>query len=242
MEELKIPSRLKNNIQVFIQELKDIYQQDLISVILYGSAASGDFVPAHSDINVLVVLKDIGIPDLKKAASFINKFKFRSLEPLFLSEDYIASSLDTFPIEFLDLKENHLLLYGKDVLTGIEVRLDNLRFQCEQELKVKLIRLNKAYLRIYRDKTFLRNVLFKTFSSVLHISRNLSRLRNKNVSYQRQEIIGELVRDFGINLKVWLDILAARKKEKVLRGEDIERLFIEFARDLKKLTECVDKL
>jgi len=242
MPQIKISPKLNKLLDDFCAGLKNIYGQDLICVILYGSAASGDFVPAHSDINVLVVLKDIGIPVLKKATFFINKFKFRSLEPLFLSEDYIACSLDTFPIEFLDLKENYLLLYGKDVLAGIGVRLDNLRFQCEQELKVKLVRLNKAYLRIYRDKTSLRNLLLKSFSSVLHVSRNLVRLRNKNVPYQRQEIIEELAKDFGINAGVWLDILAVRKKEKILRGQDIERLFVEFTQDLKKLTECVDKL
>ena len=57
------------------------------------------------------------------------------INPVFFTEDYIIRSTDVFPIEFLDMKENHVTLYGKDLFEAIAVDTKNLRFQCEQEIK-----------------------------------------------------------------------------------------------------------
>jgi len=240
MEELKIPGRLKNNIQVFIQKLKDIYQQDLISAILYGSAASGEFVDKYSNLNLLVVLKNTDLENLKKATRVINKFS--TINPLFLNEDYIASSTDIFPIEFLDMQENYLVLYGKDVLKGINIDIRNLRFQCEQELKSKLINLRQLYLRINKDKTALRNLLFKSFTSILHILRNVVRLKAKLPAYKKEDILRELSSEFRIDMTIWEKILAAKVKQIKLNNKDTEQLFIAFLRELEKIVDIVDKL
>jgi len=240
MEELKIPSRLKNNIQVFIQKLKDIYQQDLISAILYGSAASGEFVDKHSNLNLLVVLKNTDLENLKKAARVINKFNM--INPLFLNEDYIVNSTDIFPIEFLDIQENYLVLYGKDVLKSINIDIRNLRFQCEQELKSKLINLRQLYLRINKDKTALRNLFFKSFTSILHILRNVLRLKGKKPAYKKEDILKELVSEFQIDMSIWGKILAAKVKQIKLNNKDTEQLFIAFLRELEKIVDIVDKL
>lgn len=239
-EELKIPSKDKNSLRDFIQSLKEIYQQELVSLILYGSGASGEFIDKRSNLNLLVVLQNTDLKNLKKASKAVNKSSL--LRPLFLSEDYILSSLDIFPIEFLDMQENYLVLYGKDVLGGLNIEIKNLRFQCEQELKAKLLNLRQLYLKINRDRTALRNLLFKSFTSSLHILRNTLRLKGRKPSYQKQEILGDLLLEFQLNKDVWGRILAARNKQIKLSGEDIEGLFIAFVRDLEKIVEVIDRL
>jgi len=240
MKELKFPDKLKNNLEDFIQSLKDIYQQDLISLILYGSAASGEFVNKHSNLNVLVVLKNTDPQELIKARKVVNKFS--TINPLFLTEDYIASSTDVFPIEFLDMQENYFLLYGKDILKNININTGNLRFQCEQELKAKLINLRQAYLRLNNKRQDLSNLLFKSFTSVLHILRNVLRLKGKKPAYLKQEILKELDLEFRIDMEIWVKILTAKNKQIKLKGTEIEGLFVRFIRELEKLVEMVDKL
>ena len=240
MKELKFPDKLKNNLEDFIQSLKDIYQQDLISLILYGSAASGEFVNKHSNLNVLVVLKNTDPQELIKARKVVNKFS--TINPLFLTEDYIASSTDVFPIEFLDMQENYFLLYGKDILKNININTGNLRFQCEQELKAKLINLRQAYLRLNNKRQDLSNLLFKSFTSVLHILRNVLRLKGKKPAYLKQEILKELDLEFRIDMEIWVKILTAKNKQIKLKGTEIEGLFVRFIRGLEKLVEMVDKL
>ena len=240
MEELKIPSRIKNNIQLFIQKLKEIYKQDLISVILYGSAASGEFVDKHSNLNFLVVLTNTDLENLREASRLMTKFTI--FNPLFLTENYIASSTDIFPIEFLDMQENYFVLYGRDILKDINIDITNLRFQCEQELKVKLINLKQLYLRINKNKTALRSLLFKSFTSILHILRNVLRLKAKLPAYKKEDILKELAAEFQIDMNIWGKILAAKVKQIKLNSKDTEQLFIDFIKELERVVDIVDKM
>lgn len=242
MEGLKIQSQLKRIVGDFTQRLKDIYQENLVSLILYGSAASGEFIENHSNLNLLVVLKDIAPEELKKASCLINKYRFKTISPLFLTEKYIQSSLDIFPIEFLDMQENYLVVQGLDVLKGINVDTRNLRFQCEQELKSKLINLRQLYIRINKDKPALRNLLFKSITSVLHILRNVLRLKGKKPAYNKEDIVKELAAEFSIDASVWAKILSAKNKRIKIGNRDTEDLFVAFVKDLEKIVEIVNKL
>jgi predicted nucleotidyltransferase len=240
MQELRLPEKLKKGLQVFTQKLKEIYQHDLVSVILYGSAASNEFSDKISNLNILCILKSTELRELKKASSLINKFP--TVNALFLNQDYIANSLDIFPIEFLDMKENYSLLYGEDVLSNINVDTKNLRFQCEQELKAKLINLRQAYLRMNRDKTGLRNLLLKSFTSVLHILRNVLRLKGKIPPYKKEDILKDLGSEFNIDMPVWDRILAVKQKKLRLNAKESESLFIYFVSELESIVTIVDKL
>jgi len=240
MEQLKITDQYKNILQNFTQGLKDIYPEELVSLILYGSAASGEFIDKHSNLNLLAVLINTDLEVLKKSARLIRKFK--SVNILFLTEDYIANSIDIFPIEFLDMRENYFVLYGKDVLKDIQVDTRNLRFQCEQELKVKLLKLRQAYLLFSNNPSALRNLLFVSFTSILHILRNVLRIKGRKPSYLKPEVLKELALEFKIDLAVWEKILSAKNKKIKLAVKEIEGLFISFVRELELIVAIADKL
>jgi len=238
MEELKLSNKHKEIIQDFIKGLRDIYQEGLISVILYGSAASGEFIDKHSNLNLLVVLDNTDLENLKKVSKMTNKFKM--ITPLFFSEVYINGSTDIFPIEFLDIQENYSVLHGKDILKGINIDIGNLRFQCEHELKSRLINLRQLYLKI--NKTALKDLLFRYFTSILHISRNILRIKGKSPPYRKEEVLQALSSEFKIDLKVWMKILSAKNKEIRLNRVEKEELFTKFIKDLENLVDIVDKL
>lgn len=240
MQELNLPPGLKDKVSDFLKVLKSIFAQDLISVILYGSAASGEFVEKRSNLNLLVVLKNSGLENLKKASGVVNKS--RLISPLFLTERYIASSTDIFPIEFLDMKENYEVLYGKDVLKDIVVETVNLRFQCEQELKAKLIGIKHFYLKINKDQRALGKFLLESFTPVLHVLRNVLRLKGKKPAYQKKDLLKALAAEFEINLHSWETILAAKQNEVKLGIKTTYSLFANFVDDLEGIVEAVDKL
>ena len=240
MNGLKIPERIKNSIQRFIQGLKDIYQQDLVSVVLYGSAASGEFVDKHSNLNILVVLKNTDLENLKASQGIIRKSPM--INPLFLTEGYIKSSTDIFPIEFLDMQENYFVLWGKDVLKDITVETSNLRFQCEQELKAKLVTLRQLYLRLNKNNPALRNLLFKSLTSTLHILRNILRLKGAKPPYLKTDILKEVFLKFHIDISLLQKLLALKNKQIKLNNKDIDDLFVNFVRELEKIVEIVDRL
>ena len=242
MQELRIGEVHKNKLQDFVSSLKDIFKEGLVSVILYGSAARGEFTLRNSNLNVLVVLADAGLPNLKKCTALVNRLKYRKFEALFLSREYIQTSTDVFPIEFLDMKENYSVLFGEDVLKTAQVDTRNLRFQCEQELKGKLIHLRQAYLRQSRNRGALKYLLFKYCTSALHILRNALRVKGKSPSYLKQDVLKEVGQEFKVDTQVFTKILAAKNKEISLSTADIDSLFMKFTEELEKASSIVDKL
>jgi hypothetical protein len=189
-----------------------------------------------------VILKDAGLGELKKVFSVFNNRKFRLVKPLFLTQEYIKTSLDVFPVEFLDMKENYLLLFGKDVLAGLEIDLKNLRFQCEQELKSKLLMINQNYLRV-KDALLLKTLLLKSFSSVLHILRNLIRLKGGKPAYLKEDIIKQAGAYFKIDAVCFNNILALKSdKSAQLNYVTLEKLLIDFTDEIRSLTVQIEHL
>jgi len=240
MKELNIPDKLKSRIEDFLKRLQSAYGQELVSVAIYGSAASSEFIDKHSNINFLIVLKDTDCQHLHKATDIIQKFPL--FDPIFMTEQYINSSTDIFPIEFLDMNENNYLLFGKDTLSSIQIDTRNLRFQCEQELKIKLLSLKSAYLRMHKNKSVLRSLLFKSISSILHVSRNLLRLKNKPVPYKKEDIINSLGAEFQINTALWKKILDGKFKAIKLSNQETEQVFQDFVKEVERVADCVDRL
>jgi hypothetical protein len=240
MKNLLLPVKFREEIDAFIQNLKEIYQEDLLNITLYGSGASGEFVTNHSNLNILVILKSTELLVLKRASKTVKRFK--NLTPLFLTEKYILSSCDVFPIEFLDMQENYRVLYGQDVLKKIHVDPKNLRFQCEQELKSKLLNLKQVYLNLNNQPINLKEPLFRSFTSILHILRNVLRLKNIQPPYQKEDLLKELAAHFKIDIGHWERILAAKLKKIKITKTEIEELFSVLVDNLEKIVQDVDVL
>lgn len=233
-----LPPKMKDVLENFVRDLKNTYGDGLISVILYGSAASGEFTERHSNLNLAIILSDTSLSNLAKISGAINKY--RLINPVFFTEDYMKRSTDVFPIEFLDMKENHVILYGKDVLTDLHVEVKNLRFQCEQELKSKLINVKKSYLANI-NKDALSSLLFKSFISTLHILRNLIRLKGGSPSYTKENLLKEIGHEFQIEIPVMSRILEARNKNLPLDHKNIEDMFAAFVTELEHICDKVDR-
>lgn len=223
-----------------MQSLKEIYPQELLSVILYGSASSDEFVINHSNLNILIILKSTNLLLLKRASRTVKQFKHFS--PIFMTKEYIYSSTDVFPIEFLDMQENYTVLFGQDVLKEIRVDLKNLRFQCEQELKEKLLNLKQLYLRTSQQPAGLKVPLIQSFTSILHILRNVLRLKGILPHYQKEALLKELAAHFKIDSGQWNKILAAKSGKIKINKVETEELFSVLVDNLEKIVQDVDVL
>ena len=241
MTEINLPIPQQKILESFVEKLKQAYGKNFLSAILYGSAASGEFAEKYSNINLLVVLTSTSLTELSKASGLANSKRFRSISPIFFTEEYINSSTDVFPIEFLDMKENYRVLHGKDVLKGLTVDTRNLRFQCEQELKSRQISIKRQYL-VTQSRGELEKLLFKSFTSTVHIMRNLLRLKGKDAPYQKYLLLDEVEKEFSVNMTVFDEILWAKSKNMRLSYKDIDSLLIGLSTELEALIRIVDKL
>ena len=212
-------------------------------MFIYGSATGDDYVPKHSDINSVFVFKDIEFSILKKSLNVISKGIDKKIAaPLFLTKEYINSSLDVFPIEFLDMKENHILLYGEDILSGLQIKGEHIRLFCEQQIKGKLIRIRQAYLEVGLKKKGLEALLKESLNALIPIFRNLIRLRGKQPSVSKIEIIKELCQIFGLDENVFLPIYKDSTNDERIANQEVVTFLEKYLSQIEKLSAMVDEL
>src|SRR5690242_18254497 len=127
-----------------VEKLRKAYGESLVSVVLYGSAVAGNHNAKFSDYNVLCVLTQVTPAEMGRSEDVFRWWRERgSPSPLLLSENEVMSSTDCFAIEFHDIKAQHRILYGKDVVGPLQVDDSFYRAQVEHDLRAKLLRLRQ---------------------------------------------------------------------------------------------------
>lgn len=236
----KLNSHVKKVLVPFSQVMIALHANNLKSISLYGSAVGEDFIPKKSNINLLLVMERIDPPDLKTSLKLINQARKKGIVPLLLTVEHVKSSTDTFPVEFLEMKDNYVLIYGKDILGELEVNSRNVRLQCEQQLKGGLIRLYQVYLEAGMKKKRIRSLLINSLTSFIPIFRSLLRLRGKALPVKKRDIISDLGKEFSVNGDVFLKILNMKEGKKV--EGNLEKLFGDYMEEVEKLCIICDKM
>ncbi len=141
----------------FVQKLKAAAPDNLKSVILYGSAVSGEFHTKHSDFNLLCILDSADpkhVEALQVPVEWWTKQGHRP--PLVFTLEELRRSADVFAIELLDMKTHRQILLGQDVVEDISVPLHYHAIQVERELRTGWVRLRQAILAApKKPKTYL---------------------------------------------------------------------------------------
>jgi len=157
-----------------VERLKEFAASNLECVILFGSAARGDFREEHSDLNVVCILRSLSVEELGRLAGVVKWWCVEEKEPapLFFTHEELREAADVFAIEILDMKQGRRVLYGEDLVANIEVPTNLHRLQIERDLRTTLLKLRQHYLRAPGHVSELAPVLRKSFSSVLTLLRH----------------------------------------------------------------------
>src|SRR5262245_57446150 len=91
-----------------VERLRKAFGERLVSVILYGSGASGEHHERFSDLNILCVLTEVTPRELAASEPVFRWWREQgSPSPLLLSEAEFHTSSDTFAIEYHDIQRQH---------------------------------------------------------------------------------------------------------------------------------------
>jgi len=229
--------------QEFVKRMHDSLGEDLLSVLLYGSAASGDFQPDYSDLNLLCVLRVVGVPELRRAGSTVEWWSAQKQSaPLLLSLEEAINAADAFPIEFQDISQSHLLLHGRNVFENLEVNPQHHRRQVEHELRSSLLRLRARYIVLVGKEDEVTQMMAKSVSTFATLTRHALLLHGVAVSTQKKEILGAATREFGMNPLPFQTLLAVRDGKQQIVGEAVHSLFAAYLEQITRLIHAVDKL
>ena len=142
-----LPGNVATVLSAFLASARDALSDDLVSAVLFGSAAEGKLAPA-SDVNLLLVLRTF-TPDKigRMRDAFLTAEAAIKLRVMFVLEDEVASAAEFFAQKFADILRRHRIVFGKDVLGGrSSVARPAEVFRLRQILLNLVLRLREAYV------------------------------------------------------------------------------------------------
>jgi hypothetical protein len=224
-----------------VEELKQACPAGLKSVILYGSAAAGDRVEKKSDYNVLVVTEDLDIGTLNALSKTATAWsKSGNPAPMLFTEARLAQATDVFPIELLDIRECHTVLYGEDLAQELEIDTKNLRLEIEHELRGTLIRLRQSYLLTQGKPKAVVDLMTGSLSTFLVLFRAALRLFEDQVPQKKVEALEKLSTHLAFEVSVFQTV--QNLKDGSVKGKDlsVEELFKNYLKTIECVIDAVD--
>lgn len=239
----ELDEKTERSLRNFSREVRDLYGDDVLSIILYGSAVGPDYIPEVSDLNLLVILKEVGPEQLGKALRYVKQWRKNRINPLFLDPRYIESSLDAFPIEFLEMKERHRLLWGEDLLADLEVPQENLRLQCEQELKGKWLKLRQVYLETEGNPKRVKKLMTASLRPFGVVLSALLRLKGFEVPPQEfLEVVTQVEEAFNLELGAFREVYQLKQGFRSPDRAELNTLFAQYLTEVRRLAQAADAL
>ncbi len=229
--------------QRFAWELERVFDTDLASVVLYGSAARGGYRPGVSDLNLLVLLREVSPAALRAAHGLAQAWVAEgNPPPLVLGADEWQRSADVWAIEVTDIRDAHLTLLGADPFTDVQVQPEMLRLQCERELKGKQIQLRERYLLFAGQPEELGALLVRSFSTFLVLFRTVLRLDGGVPDRDAEAVVREVARRAGFDPGPMLMIYRARSAGHTLSPEADDPVVVGYLDAVSRVVDHVDRL
>jgi hypothetical protein len=228
---------------VLVDRLGQTFGDVLVSVILYGSAASDDYHGRYSDLNVFCVLTEVTPGELAKSEPIFRWWRdLGNPAPLLMTEHETRRAADSFAIEFSDMRERRKVLYGQDVIAGISVDPRYWRAQLEHELRSALLRLRQQAAGVLSDRDALLKLCLDSVSTFFVLGRHALLIRSepcgtakRSIAERLREVLGEAVAPFIVLLDI---------REERTPPQDVEpaTLFGKYLTAVEQLIEYVDRI
>jgi hypothetical protein len=228
--------------QQLVGALQEAIGPNLKSVILYGSAAAGDFVPGVSGHDVWILAERLGVAELTALSAPLAVWEQSGnpLPQLFTPED-LANSTDAFPIELLDMQQSRRVLFGGDPLGDLKVDMGHYRTQLERDLKTRLLLLRRGFLACASDERRIASLMVASVSSFLVLLRAALRLYNDSVPAEKSDALDELVRHMKFDPQPFHAVLQLKSRKIGPAAGQMAELFGQYLLSIEQVVRGVDR-
>ncbi len=149
-----VPEAMREPVRRYAETLRGLAGDNARSLTLFGAVAAGVFSPRTHTARSVFVVGAVDLEMLRRLARQGPRLgKARIEAPLVMTPEYIGASVDTFPLEFLEIAQRHVCVFGEDYFRELPLQAADVRHQCERELKTIQIGMRQALLAAAgRDK------------------------------------------------------------------------------------------
>lgn len=226
----------------FVKRMREASGANLESVILYGSAVAGDFHPEFSNLNLFCVLGDSSFAALQALAPVAQWWDGQKQPPpLFMTRRELESSTDIFTIELLDMQRHHRVLFGEDVLQGLQISLHRHHVQVEYELREKLVLLRQQLLLASGKKRRLWDLLVRSVSSFVTLFRHALIVLEQTAPVGKRDTVDAIAEYLKLDASAIYQVLDVREHKTSPKAVDPNDLCARYLTVVEQVTAAVDE-
>ena len=238
-----LPDEIQKLLQTYVKDVKGVFGEQLEGMLLYGSAVRGEFLPGRSNLNILLLVSSYDSAVLKKYGALHRHWsKEQIVVPLFLTEEELHTSAAVFPLEFLEIQEQHRVLGGRNPFIGFHVKTDRLRETVVQGVTSHLLRLRQRYVEGGGSDDATTILLPLSITSIVPLLRGVQRLLGRPVLSHSDAVIKDVAEQLKLDLQGLLDALLLKRGQISPGPREVPRFFDRYLQAATLLTRAVAQL
>ncbi len=233
----RLPRKYQKRVEDLTSHLVNRLGVNLNTLILYGSAVRGGFIPGVSDLNILIILKS-STPDSHKAISEVMTSN-QGFEPFVLACEGIDRSYRAFALKFQSIKRDYQLLHGEDALAELALDAELCGFLCEQALRNIRLRCVQAFIHHRSQPTKYHHFIVAIISQLFIDLSSVLRLKQVEIPAIFNDRLPVFSQHFRTDVSVLKELLNLKEHPRKLVSDEIESIH---RRLLKLLNHVLDSV
>lgn len=207
-----VPANVATVLSRFVSAAQDAFSGDLVSIVLYGSAAEGRLT-STSDVNLLIVLRVFSRDQTDRIRDMFQTAQAAiNLQAMFLLEDEVSSASELFAQKFADILRRHKVIFGTDPLSNIRIDRADKIFRLRQVILNLALRLRAGYIARGRRPEQVARILAETIGPLRAAAATLLELEGSAVA-DANAALESAAGAFNQGKKIVADLVATRSAE-----------------------------
>ncbi len=195
-----LPDEVQETLRSYLKDVSALFGANLQAVILFGSAARGDFLPGRSNLNLLLLVEKQDLESLGRYAKGHRRWAREGIVvPLVVTETDLRPWPEIFPLEYLDLRRHHVVLAGRDPFLQTEPDPNRLVSECVQEMRGNLLRLRQRVLEGGASPEVVQLLLPMSVTALLACLRGLAYVKGTRAPRSTEDLLAGLPSVIGID-------------------------------------------
>ena len=236
-----LPDEYQQHLRAYVKDVQRVYGDSLDGVLLYGSAVRGEFLPGRSNLNIVLVVKSTKADQLKKYGALHRRWaKEQIVVPLFVTQADLPAMALVFPLEYLEMQEQHRLLAGQDPFVGFKVDQRHLLAEVLQSLRGNLLRVRQRFIEGGGTEEAITILLPLSLTAMLPCLRGVQRLVGRPVLSQGEPLLKDFETFLSLDLSGLRDAWLLKRGQISPGQKEIPRLMERYLESFERLVQSVE--
>ena len=191
----RVPEAMREPVGDYAALVTELAGSHARGLTLFGTVVSGIFDPKRHTARSVLVLDTVDLSMLRRLSEHGPALGQRAIAaPLIMTPEYVRGSLDTFPLELIEIHQMHVTILGDDFFDDLAFEDAHVRLQCERELKTLLIGLRQGLLAAAGREAFLGELELDVGAALARTLRGMLWLKGHHEAKPGPEVVAEIER------------------------------------------------